>query len=760
MYSYDILGLRSIKPEKDDKYTAKLDWNIVDGQRLSYTLIHQKTYQQSPSSGGFGPPPFINTTSYATNEPELATSHVLQLNSDWAGGFSTELRGNYRKTSTIPSSLGTAGFSQFQVCTDAASVGTINACSTATPRVYFGVEQFSQADVVAQKEYGLELVGRYGIGDHALKAQASWSRLDIVNVFVQSSLGLYYFDSIQSLQARKADQFDWQYAINGNLPSLSASFKYDQYTAGLQDSWNILPTLNLTYGARMDLYQMNDKPPENSFFVARYAAIYPGLTNTNNIDGYHILQPRVNLTWRPLDRLQARGGFGLFNGGSPDVFLGNSFSVAGVYQNTIRITRDATAASGCTVPDANVCTNALDNVTGIGTALPQNAAVFNYLATNTAALSAAPVNLMTKGFKLPSTWKASLSVDYRADLGPLGDNWNLGADLYQGWVRKAVAYSDIRLQDSGNRSPDGRIIYSYLGTAAANQDLLLYNTDKGKSSIAVARVDKAWSFGLGAGVSYTWEDVKSISDLTSTTALQGGSTGSGTYASQPSALDPNLGAYGTSVYETKGAVKMHLDYEKAFFGDNKTRISLFWERRTGAPYSLTMSSGGSGRSIFGTLNTSTSTLAQRYLLYVPDVSSQTADAKVQYGSTAIYQAFHDYVVANDLPQGQIIGKNSQTSPHLSRVDLHLEQELPGFGPTKFKVFADVENLLNLINDKYGSYRIYDNVSPVVGVACVGGSGGNGGTCPKYNYTSFTAPALRTDGRIGLWAMRIGARLEF
>ncbi len=145
---------------------------------------------------------------------------------------------------------------------------------------------------------------------------------------------------------------------------------------------------------------------------------------------------------------------------------------------------------------------------------------------------------------------------------------------------------------------------------------------------------------------------------------------------------------------------------------------------------------------------------------MPDVSSQTADAKVQYGSTAIYQALHDYVLANGLPQGQIIGKNSQTSPHLSRVDLHLEQELPGFGPTRFKVFADVENLLNLINDKYGSYRYYDNVTPVVGVACVGGSGVNGGTCPKYNYTSFTAPALRTDGRIGLWAMRIGARLEF
>jgi hypothetical protein len=58
--------------------------------------------------------------------------------------------------------------------------------------------------------------------------------------------------------------------------------------------------------------------------------------------------------------------------------------------------------------------------------------------------------------------------------------------------------------------------------------------------------------------------------------------------------------------------------------------------------------------------------------------------------------------------------------------------------------------------------------PLVAVTCVGGSGGNGGTCPKYNYNSvtapgnpnFTPPVLRTDGRIGLWTARLGLRLEF
>jgi hypothetical protein len=400
----------------------------------------------------------------------------------------------------------------------------------------------------------------------------------------------------------------------------------------------------------------------------------------------------------------------------------------------------------------------LNNVTGIGTELPNNTLVNTYLATNTASLAAAPVNSMVDDFNLPSSWKANLSADYMASLPVVGD-WNFGVDLYAGWAKAAVAYKDIRLADSGNRSPDGRIIYRYLGTAANNADLLLYNNHKAHSTIVVGRIDKEWDFGLGAGLSYTWQDVKSSSDMISTTALQGGTTANGSYATAPSALDPNVGVYGTSSYEIPKSVKLNLNFSKMLFGDNKTRVALYWEWRSGAPYSLTMSSGGSGRSIFGTYNTSSSGIAQRYLLYVPDMSSQTADSKVQYGSTAVYDSLRAYVEARDLPQGQIIGKNSERSPYYSKWDLHLEQELPGF-KSKFKLFADMENVLNLLNDKWGSFRYFDSNVPIVAVSCVGGSGGNGGTCPKYNYTSFNAPVKRTEGRIGLWSLRVGARLEF
>lgn len=751
VYAYDTLGLRDTLPETDEKVTGKLDWNINDYQRLSYTLIYQDTYQQSTATGSVSPAitPSLNYEAYATNEPEKVTSHVLQLNSDWTNDFSTELRLNQRESSKIPSSLGAAGFAQFQVCLDPVTTGSLTQCSqNGTPRLFFGTEQFSQADVVAQKQYGVELVGRYDLGNHALKAQAAFNALEITNVFVQSSLGTYYFDSVADLQARRANSLTWQYSITGDLADVAANFAYDQLTFGLQDSWNILPELNLTYGVRLDTYSMSDAPPVNAAFTSRY-----GFPNTYNIDGLNVVQPRVSLTWRAMERLRLRAGFGLFSGGSPDVFIGNSFSVAGVFGNSVTINRTAT---GCTPTSASaaVCAAALNAVTGTG--LRDNSTLFNYLATNTGSLAAAPVNAMSRDFKLPSSWKATVSADYVADLGrPLGDDWNLGVDVYKSWVQDGIYYTDLRLTQVGT-APDGRPIYADTYTNTFNTDLLLANNGRGESTILVFRADKAWQSGVGLGISYTWQDINSFSDMSSTSALTGGTTANGTYGGSPAA-DANLPAYGTSGYEIRNSWKLNLDYQKAFFGDYKSRVTLGAEHRSGYPYSLTMNTGtGSTRSLFGTVNGSST--AWRYLLYVPNVSAIGADPLVSYANQAVYDSLRDYVLAKDLPQGQIIGKNSLRSPDYFRVNLHLEQELPAFvSGAKFKMVADIENLLNLIDDEYGSFRYFNPLSPVVGVTCATATTTS---CAQYRYNSFSPPTATNEGRIGLWSVRLGFRLEF
>ncbi|PZR34483.1 TonB-dependent receptor domain-containing protein [Caulobacter segnis] len=749
VYGYDTLGVLTSRPEMDRKWTLKLDWNINDNQRLSYSTIQNKGETVALAGGSSSnTSPSLGLGSYATHEPERVKTHVLQLNSKWTNAFSTELRANYRESMKIPVSFGSPGYSDLTVCLDPVAVGSLNQCTqTGTPRLIFGTEAFSQADVVGQKQYGAEFIARYNFGDHAFKLHAAYSRLKISNVFVANSLGTYYFDSLADFQARQAGQLLYQYSITGSLSDASASFDYDQLTFGAQDSWDVTPDVNVTVGLRADGYKMKDQAPLKQSFLNRY-----GFANNANIDGDLVVQPRVGVTWRPSDRLTVRGGFGLFNGGSPDVFVGNSFSAAGVFTNTITVGR-AVGGTGCTIPAsvanaAAICAAALNNVQGNKI----DPLVLSYLQTNTAALGASPTSFMLPSFKLPAQWKTNLSVDYVADLGSmLGDGWRFGGDLFYGHSDSAAYYTDFRLTQVGT-APDGRPIYADTYTNTANSDLAMKHTDRGRSLIAVARASKSFDFGLDAGVSYTYSDIKSLSDMG--TYASGGSTASGTYGAQPM-VDPNQPAYGTSSYEVRDNWKFNIDYSHAFFGDYKTSFNLFGELRSGSPYSLTMNTttSNSRSTLFGTTGAS-----NRYLLYVPDVSSATADSKVTYASTAVYQAFRDFVQANGLKQG-VIEKNSEKSPDYFKVDLHVEQELPVpfMAAARFKVFGDVENLLNLINSDWGSYRTYAPLTSVVNVACAQQVGAS---CAQYNYTAFTKPTLQPNAQLGVWRARLGVRFEF
>lgn len=756
VYGYDTLGLLAARPETDEKYTAKLDYNFTDKHRLSYTYIHNEGETIALGGGSTNPvSPTLGYQSYATHEPEEVDSNVLQLNSNWTNNFSTELRVNYRESSKIPVSFGAPGFAQFQVCTDPVSAGSPLTCTQGaggvlgSPRLYFGTEQYSQKDIVGQTQYGAELVGRLSVGNHVIKGQVAYSNLDIENVFVHSSLGLYTFDSVSDFENRQASVLSLQNSITGDLSDLSASFTYKQITLGLQDSWDVTPAINITYGLRGDLYKMDDSSPLNASFVNRY-----GFANNYNIDGNLVLQPRFNVTWRATDNLTIRGGVGLFSGGAPDVFIGNSFSVAGVYGNTITIERDPTTPTGCSTRSfpatmavataQQICQAALNNVTGNSF----DPLVLQYLQTNTAALSSSPVNAMSKDFELPSTWKVTLSADYIADLSRfhLGDGWKFGADLYFGKTQNAAIYTDLRLTQVGT-APDGRPIYADTYTNSSNNDLLMTNTSRGHSLVAVVRADKYWDIGpktgLNTGVSYTYQDIKSVGDMNGTTA-------SGTYGAQPM-VDPNYPAYGTSEYEIKHNFKFNADFDHKFFGDYSTRLSMFGEYRSGQPYSLTMNVLNS-RAVFGTTGTTS-----RYLLYVPDVSAIDADPRVTYANVATYEAFRDFVRSEGLGQG-IINKNTQRAPDYFKVDLHFEQEIPTpaiprMPDARIKLFADIENVLNLINDKYGSYRTVSLLSPVVNVSC-------NTSCTQYTYSNFTPPVVTNQTRYGLWGIRVGAKFEF
>jgi hypothetical protein len=766
VYSYDTLGLIQNAAEQDDKYIAKIDLNINDDHRASLTYIRNVGTQQFQQNTFTTPPFALGLQSNGYELAEEVNSGVFQLNSTWTDALSTELRVSYRDYNRDQTPFGGREFAQMEVCLDPTNPagGSLTSCTGS--RLFFGPDVSRQSNDLNTENLSVDLTGRWQSGAHTIKALVGYTDITVFNLFLQRSLGDYYFDSLADFNARRANRI----RLGGAVPSLdpndaAANFGSQNITIGVQDDWDVNDNLQITAGLRYDLYDNSRPPPLNLNFLARH-----GFDNRATFSGRDVLQPRVGFNWNPIDRLIIRGGVGVFAGGTPDVFLSNSYSNTGQLTNAIDIARN-TSAAGCTpVPtgltpaqQAAFCAAALNNVTGRGFD-PQ---VTNFLATNVASLAAAPVNAIDPDLKVARQLRATLSVNYEADLGPLGNGWLIGVDFLYGNVLQAYQWTDIRSVVIGTL-PDGRPRYGPLGgTATTNQDLLMTNESRGRSYIGVVRVSKNWDFGLGIDASYTRSDVTDTNAITSATA--------GSLYSNNAFADPNRAAYGRSIYEITNQWKFRVDYNHAFFGDYNTRLSLFGEYRSGRPYSITALDQSTGRlPVTGTIGT-----PARHLLYVPTVG----DARVSFDTAATEAAFNGLITQLGLEQyrGRIVPKNTQSSPDVFRVDLQVSQELPVPGVrnilprARIRLFADVENVLNMIDSDWGSLRqvSFPQTAAIVNVQCLttptptGTAPGAGvvntasnQVCAQYRYFNVVAPNEALSARQSLYQIRVGVRFDF
>jgi hypothetical protein len=219
--------------------------------------------------------------------------------------------------------------------------------------------------------------------------------------------------------------------------------------------------------------------------------------------------------------------------------------------------------------------------------------------------------------------------------------------------------------------PDGRIRYQVLpgqGTTT-NTDILLTNVDDGFSWNVVTRFDKRWSNGFRLGGSYTFQRARDANNGTSSVAFSN-------YTNAAAGIDPNNAAYGTGNYQRDNTYRLTAGYDANIFGDNNTRIELFFSSQSGQRFSYTMAdqASGSNRSaVFGVTGTN-----NRYLMYVPNVSSATADPRVSYAPGFDFAGFQNLVQGSELSkyQGQIAPKNIGKTPRYNKLDLSFRQEVP------------------------------------------------------------------------------------
>ena len=669
----------TINPRKDEKVVAQVDWNISDRQKLSLSyvnaydsLVSQNNTSTSSSTPSYG----LSSNAYALTE--LLRAGTVQLNSDWSDRLSTEIRGVYKRTVRGQEPLNGRKTGQFGVCNDALSTGSATGCTTGVPRLFFGPDNFRQTNELNFDTYEGSFLGRYRAGDHEVKLLVDITRNHTFNNFVPNSLGSWYFDSLADYQAGRANQVQYAATIGGVKNGAAADFNYTQYAFGLQDDWQVTDQLSVTYGARMSLYGMRGAPVYNQYFNQR--AGYP---NTKTYKGLELFEPRISFSYKPagsLSHLQIRGGAGIFGGGSPDIYLSNSYSNT-ITTNALTINRDAT----CNTP-GSLCDLALNNVTG------QVPSALAAAATNVSGSTTLPrtnTGAIAPNFRLPRSLKATLSADYTIA------GFDIGADYYYSNTIDGVIFTDARSQVIGTL-PDGRPRYNnpYFGFGDVNYDIIVRNTGQGRSHVGVIRVNKDFDWGLSLMGSYTLQDVRDVGDATSSTI-------NSNYRNQIFA-DPNNPALGTSDNQTTWQFKYSVGYDHAFFGDYKTVFQLFGETRAGRKFSYGMLDNTANRSaVFGTVLTSNQSTN---LLYVP---SSTSDPIVSYDKIETQNALDTLISNSPLKdyRGKISAKNIDRNRAYTRIDLHVEQEIPTFlGSSRVTIFGDINNLTNLINKNWGGLR--------------------------------------------------------
>jgi hypothetical protein len=227
-----------------------------------------------------------------------------------------------------------------------------------------------------------------------------------------------------------------------------------------------------------------------------------------------------------------------------------------------------------------------------------------------------------------------------------------------------------------------------LSNAAFNNVLVATKTDKGGSNVATVSLSRPMMNGWNWSLAYTYTDSKEVSPLTS-------STSSSNFASR-SIFNPNEEVNANSNYLVKDRISALVNFRKRLFGAYNTTFGMFYEGRSGKPYSWTVNNDLNGDGLAG-----------NDLLYIP--SAPGSGQVVFYGDTANSHAnedkFWNIVNGNSVLKkaaGGVVGRNTDFAPWTNSFDLRISQEIPGiFKGNKGVISFDIFNVGNLLNKKWG-----------------------------------------------------------
>jgi hypothetical protein len=491
--------------------------------------------------------------------------------------------------------------------------------------------------------------------------------------FVTPFNGRWAYSSLDNFLADRPSRIRATYSLDNadrevNFNRPSAYFRMLLASVYAQDRITFGAKLNVSLGFRLDLPVFPDKIAANSEILntPQYAGF------SNQYGGKLQFSPRLSFNYQPTEKLQIRGGLGVFVGRMPLAWLAYSHIYNGnqFYNVDIRPTTK--------VP---IITDFSKNNTL--TATPQR-----------------EINLIQNGFQLPSVLRGSLGFDFKTKTGS-----TFSIDILATKTLQDVVFKTLNLKDStiSLKGSDGREIYLGSGdkqkySAAYTSVFGVANTQKGYRFSFTGSWQQVFKDFLNTSLAYTYGQSKDLANGVRVSPQANWEWNQ--------TLNPNNPQLSYSNYDLRHRLVGYLGFQKKIWKFGQSSIGLVATGASGSPFTYTYS---------GDINRDGSPMND--LIFIPKTKDQITlvDIKNAAGVTTVsadeqWRQLDTYIENNaylKTRRGQHSERNGGRTPWNSQMDIHISQDIK-VAKTRFQLTFDVINVGNLLNKTWGQQSFVAN----------------------------------------------------
>ena len=663
LYNYDP-GTTSFlpPPEMADKELIKLDWYINDSHRLEYVYSFSEDNTVRPYNYD------IRFSSHYYNYPAKTEKDTYAYYGDISDNLYVQVKYSEVEWANDQDSLGGEDFPHVEIKIDQAD-GTYTG-SGDREVIFLGPDKYRSANEGFAFDEILNIKAVYTMGDHEITMGYDSIDKRLGNLFISRENGAYQFEGVDNYYAGIPSYFRFNKSATGDPYYAMAGFSGTFETFYIQDKYYVSDILTLNYGLRYDSFEMDAGPAYNE-----YGSGLLGFRNDSPAST-SIVQPRfgfqldaTNLDMFSSNRIvsaEIRGGYGLFAGRVPNVWLASPFANSGVVQYGSRTGRFAEGTPECTTGAEITCFKAPETIY-------QDFPYSDYASTS-------PAQAIDPNYDTPSTWKLNLEL-----LLTTANGYDLKLAYNRDDAKDGVGFSDASatVEQVGRT---GVVVYDSEGA------YYITNGPGASSDSFTISVDKDFDNGVSVFASYTGLDAENAWNGTSS------------QLSSNLEYNPRVDLMNVGVGKTPWAIENRLvaglNYTANWFDNAPTKFSLFYKVYSGKRFSYGFDGLYDGYDDGNTL------------LYIPTVG----DPNVVYSGVTEGEVLT--AVSGLGAAGSHLDANSGTLPYTRQLDLRIAQEIPlpslrlrassgdrniGVGSDNHKVlvYFDLLNVMNFINEDKG-----------------------------------------------------------